>query len=550
MADIAARIDQLFAEWDRPDSPGCALGVIQEGQLVYARGYGMADLEREVPITPASVFDIGSTGKQFTAMIIAILADQGRLSLDDPIQQHLPEMPDYEQPITLRHLLHHTSGLRDYTDLMGLADMPTENTYPEEQLFDLIARQQGLNFRPGQAYLYSNSGYFLLGVIVRRVTGTSLLELIQEHILQPLGMRHTSFNDDYGQVVKGRALSYAPREGGGYRNELSLCGGFGDGPILSSVEDLFLWDQNFYRNRLGGGGPELLRHMLTPARLNNGQPLGYALGLWLDRYRGRATVSHGGGWAGYRSELVRFPEQSFSVVCLANLSSMAPTRLARQVADIYLAPHLEGAGLAPHLPPGTPTEGAGLADALTGEETRPPQSFVLTRQEMERRAGFYRSVETGHLWELSIREGKLTARAFDDSFELEATGPTRLRAVDAPVEVEVEFREPLSMRVEREDSPPEWYRKLETIPPASLADYVGDYTSAELKVTYSITHAEGGLWLRRGYAPRQALKPVSGDIFIARGLHEWGSLELEFARDERGTLDVSAEGARHLRFTR
>jgi len=250
MAIFAEKIDVLFAEWDKPDSPGCALAVIQNGEIVYQQGYGMADLERNVPITPESLFDLGSVGKQFTTTIIAILENRRLLAFDDRLSKYVPEMPGYADKITIRHLIHHTSGLRDYVTLMEIAGLPEENIYPEEMLIELIARQQELNFVPGAEYLYSNSGYFMLGVIAQRVTGRHLTELIREYIYEPLGMVRSAFNKDHHPVLKKRALSYSPDEDGGFQNEVSLCGGFGDGPVYSSVEDLYIWDQNFYANKL------------------------------------------------------------------------------------------------------------------------------------------------------------------------------------------------------------------------------------------------------------------------------------------------------------
>jgi CubicO group peptidase (beta-lactamase class C family) len=341
-SSILKRVDAIFSEWDRPTSPGCALALIQDDEIIYKRGYGMADLERGVPITPESLFDIGSTGKQFTVSIIAILASQGYLSLGDSIRKYLPAMPAYADAITIQHLIHHTSGLRDYVALMELAGLPDENLYPEEALLNLILRQDELNFSPGEKYLYSNSGYFLLGVIAQCVTGMHLTELIQEHIFTPLGMRCSTFNKDYRPIVPNRALSYEASESGGFTNKISLWGGFGDGPIYSNVEDLFLWDQNFYHNRLNHDQPNLLEVLHTQGRLNNGEVIAYAGGLNIEEYRGFKAVSHGGAWAGYRSELLRFPRQRFSVICLCNLSSMMPEDLARRVADIYFEAEFEG----------------------------------------------------------------------------------------------------------------------------------------------------------------------------------------------------------------
>lgn len=524
MKMLTDKVDALFAEWNRTDSPGCALAVIKDGQVIYQHAYGMADLERNVPLSTATVFDIGSTGKQFTAMIIAILANQGVLSLDDRLQQHLPEMPPYDQPMTIRHLLHHTSGLRDYTTLMDLAGMPAENFYYADELLSLILRQKELNFKPGDEYLYSNSGYFLLGVIAKRLTGKSLLELMQA----------TDFNDDTRRIIKNRAIGYSPKEGGGYATDISFCGGYGDGAIISTVEDLFLWDQNFYDNKLGGGGPELIEQLLAPGKLNNGEPLDYAFGLVISSYKGLRTVSHGGAWAGYRAELIRFPDQQFSVICLANLGSMAPWTLARQVADLYLADVFPEPAA-----PSTP----GAAEFVE-----------LPNGQVERLSGFYRNQKNGTLLELAVQDGKLVGEAAGLRFQLAALSSTRFKAVEAPVDIQLELIElhpesALTMNVMFEGGKPELYSKLSvtSIDRSQLPGYAGAYHSDELNTTYTITLAGEQLFLKRGYAPKETLKPVTQDVFTGR------DLELQFVRNEQNQVcafNLGADRVRHIRFTK
>jgi CubicO group peptidase (beta-lactamase class C family) len=328
-------VDGLFSAWDTPSSPGCALAVMRGGEMLYRRAYGMADLERQVPLSTASVFDIASTGKQFTAFVVALLEAEGALSLDDRVRQYLPELPGVADRVAIRHLIYHTSGLRDYTVLMSEAGMSASNYYPAQELLALLLRQDRLEFPPGAAHRYSNSGYFLLGLAIERMTGQPLCAQIRERILQPLDMRATDFSDDFRRIVPNRALGYAPREGGGFCTDISFCGGYGDGAVISTVEDLLRWDRNFYDNRLGGG-PGVIRRMVTPGALDHGAPLEYAFGLRLGTHRGLRTVSHAGAWAGYGAELLRFPELEFSVVCLANLRSISPERLARAVAEIWL----------------------------------------------------------------------------------------------------------------------------------------------------------------------------------------------------------------------
>ncbi|MCJ7581828.1 MAG: beta-lactamase family protein, partial [Candidatus Aminicenantes bacterium] len=329
-------VDKIFAGWDKPDSPGCALGIIQDGLFIYKRGYGMANLEYGIPLSSQSVFRIGSTSKQFTAMCIVLLEEEGKLSVDDTLKKYFPEMPDYAETITIRHLLHHTSGVRDYLTLMSLQGARGDDFYTDPEVVDLITRQKELNFAPGDEFLYSNSGYFLLAEIVKRVTGDSMRVYAEEKIFKPLGMIHTHFHEDHTQIVKNRASGYGREEDGSYWINMTTLGMIGDGGVFTSVDDLFLWDQNFYDNKLGKEDQSLIERMQIPGILNNGENRGYAFGLGISEYKGLNLVSHGGAFVGFRADMIRFPEQKFSVIVLANLGAINPSRLAKQVADIYL----------------------------------------------------------------------------------------------------------------------------------------------------------------------------------------------------------------------
>ncbi len=338
-AGLEARVDNVFAEYDNTRSPGCALGVIRDGRFVLKRGYGMANLEHGVPNSPSTVFRIGSTSKQFTAAAIVLLAAEGKLSLDDDIRRFLPEMRDYGTPLTIRHLLHHTSGVRDYLMLMNLAGRRGDDWYTDDEVVSMVARQRELNFEPGERMLYSNSGYFLLSQIVKRASGMSLREYAAERIFGPLGMEHTHFHDDHSEIVPNRASGYAPAEGGGFRISMTTLDMVGDGGVFTTVEDLYHWDQNFYRAEVGG--QSFLDQLLTRGVLSNGDTLDYALGLGHAVYRGLHIVRHGGAFVGFRADMMRFPSERFTVICLCNLSRARPGRLAERVADIYLEDRLE-----------------------------------------------------------------------------------------------------------------------------------------------------------------------------------------------------------------
>src|SRR5580693_2570315 len=333
--ELERNVDKIFAAFDKPDSPGCALGVVRDGQFVYKKGYGEGSLELSVPLTPESVFYMGSVSKQFTAASVVLAAEQGYLSLDDDVQKYVPELPSYGKTITLRQMLHHTSGFRDVLGLLLLAGRNFEDIHPTPELLDLLSRQKALNYQPGEEFLYSNTNYFLMSVVIHRATGKTLTQFANENIFKPLGMTHTRFYEDHTVVVPGRIPAYEPLPGGGFRIDWSTTfDKVGDGGLMSSVDDLLLWDRNFYDNKLGKG--TLLKEMQTQGVLNNGKQIEYALGLFISTYRGLPIVEHGGALFGYRTELLRFPQQNFSVITLCNLGTSSPRRLANQVAEIYL----------------------------------------------------------------------------------------------------------------------------------------------------------------------------------------------------------------------
>jgi CubicO group peptidase (beta-lactamase class C family) len=377
---LRVRIDSVFATYDHTDFPGCALAVYQNGRIVYSRGYGMADLEHAIAISPTSVFDIGSTSKQFTASAIVLLAIDGKLSIDDDVRKYLPELPQYQRPITIRMLLNHTSGLRDYLTLMSLRGTNFDGVTNDRDALDLIVRQHAVNFEPGSEWLYSNSGFFLLSQIVKRVSGQTLASFAQQRIFAPLGMSHTHFHDDHTLIVPGRAIGYAPHHGGGFEIAMSGFEQTGDGAVMTTVQDLLKWDENFYTPTVGG--ERLLRELQTQGTLNSGKTLDYALGLFIGQYRGLRRVTHGGAWAGYRAELARFPTAHTSVACLCNLATARPSVLAERVSDIIL-----GDKLGPAAPK--------AANASSGDGLRASAGTtrMLTRPQMAEYAGTYRVPE-------------------------------------------------------------------------------------------------------------------------------------------------------------
>jgi len=331
-------VDKIFASRNKPDVPGCALGVVKDGRTLYSAGYGMANIEHGIRNGPNTVFHIASVSKQFTAFAIQLLAQDGKLSLDDDVRKYLPELHDFGTTITIRNLIHHTSGLRDQWALLALAGWRLEDVITEADILNLVWRQKELNFPPGQEELYSNTGYTLLGVIVKRVSGKSLREFAAERIFQPLRMQNTRFQDDYGFVVRNRASSYGRQPDGSYRYIALSYSNVGATSLFTTIEDLARWDQNFYDASVGGQA--LLANMHVKGKLTSGKEINYASALVIGEYRGLRTVEHGGGDAAFRTILLRFPEQRFSVITLCNAGDANPTMLARAVADVYLAKEL------------------------------------------------------------------------------------------------------------------------------------------------------------------------------------------------------------------
>jgi CubicO group peptidase (beta-lactamase class C family) len=532
---LPEQVDKLFAPWDRSDSPGCALGIIRDGQFLYKRGYGMANLEYDIPITSESVFRIGSTSKQFTAMCLALLEEEGKLSLDDDIRKYLPEMPEYESPITIRHLLHHTSGIRDYLTLMSLAGERDDDFCVDGEVVDLLARQKELNFKPGEEHLYSNSGYFLLSVIVKRVTGRSMHAYAQEKIFAPLGMNQTHFHDDHTMVVKNRASGYSPKAGGGFSISMTTLDMIGDGGIFTCVDDLLLWDQNFYHNQLGKTRQELIDRMITPGTLNSGEKLDYALGLTVSEYRGLKMISHGGAFVGFRAEMIRFPEQRFSVIVLANLSTINPSKLARQVADLFLADLLTE----------TPTS----ADEK-------PEFISLPESQLKEKEGFYYNRQEDQVWKISYREEALSVDTFSFRFRIRPISQTSFHSENSPFDITVEFDKPTEekpalMSVNREGAKTLIFEAVlpEKADLSGLKEYEGQYFSPELQVSYEIFLKNGKLFLRHENPykeyPRLPFVQVFKDKF------QFSSIGINFFRNEKNeiaSLTRNAGRVRNIRF--
>jgi len=513
------KVDQIFAAYDKADSPGCALGVIRDGNFIYRKGYGMGSLELRVPLSAESVFYMGSVSKQFTAASVVIAAEEGFLALDDNVRKYIPELPDYGHVITLRQMLHHTSGLPDFLTLLELSGRRGEDIHSRAEMLDLIARQKTLNNVPGDEWIYSNTNYFLLGEVVQRASKKSLSQFAAEKIFQPLGMAHTRFYDDHTLVVPDRVPAYATGDGGKFVVDWSTnFDTVGAGGLMSTVDDLLLWDRNFYENRLGKG---FLKEMQTRGVLNNGKETDYALGLELSSYRGLPIVEHGGGLFGYRTEILRFPEQRFTVVCLCNLASASTGNLARKVAEVYLEKSLRAEG--------------GAVQSPGNKDLPDPNLF----------AGKYLDPNKHFVYSFTASGGNLMAWGSN----LPRVGPNQFRDLGTGT---ITFdNSDGSMKATLETDGGTFFagRRIEAphLSDAELAAYAGEYRSTELDATYNLSIDQGGLLLRTNWNPLLKLIPIARDEF------ESEESNVVFHRDANDyvfRLSVFTIRARNLSFER
>ena len=520
------RVDALFNTWIEPDTPGCALGIIENGQFIYQRGYGAANLDYDIPITSQSVFRIGSVSKQFTAMAVLLAAEEGKLSLDDDIRKYLPELSPYDPPVTIRHLLHHTSGLRDYLYLMDLVGKREDDYYTNEEVMALLARLKELNFRPGEEYLYSNTNYFLFSQIIPRVTGKSLREWAAEKIFRPLGMNHTHFHDDLREVVPRRATGYRKKDDGTFEIDVSTINMVGDGGLFTTVEDLFKWDQDFYRNVLGG--PNVMPQMLAPGTLNDGTVQSYALGLRVSRYRGLPVVGHGGSWVGYRAATLRFPEQKFSVICLCNRADAVPWETAARIADIY------------------------LADAFPRMDSA--VTIALPEAQRREREGTYWNERTSTFATVKRTESGLSLTVEDIEYALGFLDEDRFVGAAEAASLTGVFEKNsegyISMHVQLEGQRTFEYVQVQPWHPSrqELSAHSGTYENEELGVRYVIRLGnEGRLELEGPALDDPALEPAFPHAF------RWAWGTMVFVRNNSGEISgfrLSAGSERNLVFVK
>lgn len=523
---LGPAIDRVFDAWRDTHGPGCAVGVSRDGRTLVERGYGMANLETGTPIQPASVFHVASVSKQFTAAAIMLLARDGKLSVDDDIRRYLPEIPDYGTRITIRHLLTHTSGLRDQWSLIYLArGRFEEDRITEADVMDIVPRQKALNFTPGAEYLYSNTGFTLLGVIVKRVSGQSLKDFAAERIFTPLGMTHTHFHDDYTMLVPGRASAYEPIDGGrGWRVGIPNFDVYGATSLFTTVGDLLRWEANFDAPVVGDLAT--LAQMQTVTPLTGGDTSSYGFGLALGSYRGARVVEHNGADAGYRAYVGRFPELRTAIAIECNAATANTTALARRVADVVLRDRLGP------MPP----------------DVAPQAAVPLSSAQLSRRAGVYVQPTTLQVVELTVRDGVLILGRRDGP-TLVPIAENRFRVSGSPAELVFAGGDHAGFRrvaPGSRDVVYEWRNPIDATRTA-LGAFVGRYISEELGgAVYRVTATDSTLELATGTSSPMSAREVFANTFVAGGF----TIQFSVAGGKASGFEVTDSRMRRVRFTR
>lgn len=518
--DHAERVDEIFARWNSNTSAGCAVGVVKDGLVVLEEAYGMADLEHDVPNTPETIFEGGSLSKQFTAAAVVLLALDGKLTLDDDIREYVPELPDYGHTITLRHLMTHTSGLRDWGSVASISGWGREQrSHDHDDVLDILSRQTALNFVPGHEYSYSNSGYNLLAIVVDRVSGMPFADFSMERIFQPLGLRNTQWRDDYHRIVPGRSSAYSAT-GDGWEINRPIEHVHGNGGILTTVGDLGIWAQALEDGRLGGS--EFVRMMHETGRLNDGSDIVYAGGLRVEPYRGVRSVTHTGSTAGYRAFLGRYPDQGLSVAMLCNASNAPTSGNGTAVAQVYLGDAVEE----PTPNRAVPAGSVGPVDRLTGLFADPVTGSTMT-------------VGARGDGSLTI-DGRVMVRT--GVLEFAPTNGARRFVFDESLQgFEVEDWQYSQQRYWRVDG--SWSPSA-----AELAGFTGTYHSDDAETTYRVSVEDGALVVWQRPDDERRLEPIYDDAF-AMG----GGRVVRFRRDAAGdvvALSLSLGRVYDMRFER
>jgi CubicO group peptidase (beta-lactamase class C family) len=507
--DAPERVRRIFAAYDHTETPGCAVGVSLAGNEILHASYGMADLEHHVALAPNSVFEAVSISQQFTAAAVLLLAEQDKLSLSDPIRKYFPELPDYGTPITIDHLVHHTSGLRDWGSVVAVAGWPrATREYSNAWVLDIASHQKSLNYKPGDEWSYTNTGYNLLAILVQRVSGKSLAEFTHDNIFVPLGMQTTSWRDDFQRIVPDRAIAY--KQSNGVEHQLMpFENAYGNGGMLTTVDDLLRWNARFGGSKIGDA--TFVKSELEPGRLNDGRSLFYSAGLFLTAHNGTREISHAGATAGYRTWLGFYPSQQLSVAVLCNAAEANTTQLGHNVADVYLLP---------------------LGAEATSAEGKTNVTLVPDAE------GLYESRRDHATFSIERKDGKLVARESALITALSATS-FRLAPEGAKFELGVDASNKVTaLRIMEMGYEADTFDKVERAKPsqAEMQAVTGDYVSDEAETTLKVVLTPKGLEIHQRPDKVYPLKPTYADGFEC----DLGSIR--FVRDASGHVTEMSLG--------
>ncbi len=530
---VEKSVDKLFSFWDKENSPGAAVAIVQDGEVIYQNAYGKANLEYDIPNSPATIFHIASVSKQFTVFAILLLEQEGKLKLDDDVRKYIPEVPDFGHKITLRHLASHTSGLRDQWNLLALAGWRLDDVITKEHIMKLVAKQKDLNFKPGDEYTYCNTGFTLLAEVVARVSGKSFPEFTEENIFDPLGMTNTLFYDDHEKVVKNRAYSYF-FSGNGRKKSVLNYANVGATSLFTTVQDLSKWVANFKELKIGT--KSIITTMNTPAVLNNGKTFGGALGQFVGSYKGLNEIQHGGADAGYRSYLTRFPDQNFAVIVLSNAAEFNGGHIAHKIVDIYLKDQFKSAA---------------KKNNTTAEKNK-SESFEVDKEIIETYLGDF-ELQPGVIISITEDNGKLIGKATgQDKVPLKAISKTEF--IVENTEFKIEFipngkNKVTVLKLHQGGSASEAIRTT----PFNKSDvdinrYTGNFYSEELTTYYTMKNIDGKLTALHSRMNNTMLEPTQRNIFSGS---TWYMGKVEFIMNNNNQVTgfkVSSGRVRNLLF--
>lgn len=501
--EMELKIDSIFKDFNDINKPGATVAVVKNQEIVFKKGYGSANLEYNIPNSPTTIFHIASVSKQFTVFSILLLEKEGKLSFDDDIRKFIPEVPDFGQTITLRHLASHTSGMRDQWTLLGMAGWRFDDVITKDHILKLVSQQKELNFNPGEAYTYCNTGFTLLAEVVARISGKTFAEFTEKNIFKPLNMTNTLFYDDHEKIVKNRAYSYHTVSENNYKKSVLSFANVGATSLFTTVEDLALWSINFSSYIVGD--KTIIDKMNTLAVLNNGETFGGAYGQFKNTYKGLNQIQHGGGDAGYRSYLGRFPDQKFAVMVFSNLAQSNPGNLALQVADLYLNDSFEK------------EIDVTIVPKITVEYIN------LTNEQLKILSGHFWNDDQKYARKIYVKND--TLRYFRGEGNESALAPISInefKMLGVNVDLRVKFsksNEKRQMTVLIDDNDP--IISHEFTPPnytvSGLKEFTGEYYSPELNTTYKSVLKNDKLTFTHARASDIIISAAKSDMFYIGG---------------------------------